>query len=108
MLENKISFQFSKLTSFSLKIMATLRNKRKLAAVSRETPENKRNNQSQNTLNAETAEDYITQVSEETEGGSLKTFPRKLAGRSHAFCVLYLDLMNFFWTRKYGLIPEPF
>ena len=48
--------------------MATLRNKRKLAAVSRETPENTKNNQSQNTLNPGMAEEYITQVSEEIKG----------------------------------------
>ena len=48
--------------------MSTLRNKRKLAAVSRETPENTRNNQSQNTPNPRMAEEYITQVSEEIEG----------------------------------------
>ena len=47
--------------------MATMRNKRKLAAVSRETPENTRNNQSQNTLNPGMAEEYITQVSEKIE-----------------------------------------
>ena len=47
--------------------MATLRNKRKLAAVSRETPENTRNNQSQNTPNPGMAKEYITQVSEEIE-----------------------------------------
>ena len=48
--------------------MATLRNKRKLAAVSKEPPENTRNNQSQNTLNPGMAEEYTTQVSEEIEG----------------------------------------
>ena len=47
--------------------MATLRNKGKLAAVSRETPESTRNNQSQNTLNPGMPEKYITQVSEEIE-----------------------------------------
>ena len=47
--------------------MATLRNKRKLAAVSRETPENKRNNQSQNTIIPGIAEEYFTKVSEEIE-----------------------------------------
>ena len=47
--------------------MVTLRNKRKLAAVSRETPENTMNNQSQNTLNPGMVEEYITQVSKETE-----------------------------------------
>ena len=48
--------------------MARLRNKRKVAAVSREAPENTRNNQSQNTLSPEMAEEYNTQVSEEIEG----------------------------------------
>ena len=48
--------------------MATLRSKRKLAAVSRETPENTRNNQSQNTLDPEMAQEYVSQVSEEIEG----------------------------------------
>ena len=43
--------------------MATLRNERKLATVLRETPENTRNNQSQNKL-----EEYISQVCEEIEG----------------------------------------
>ena len=49
--------------------MATLRNKRKLAAVTRETPEeNPRNGQSRNTSVPRINEEYITQVSEEIEG----------------------------------------
>ena len=48
--------------------MATFRNKRMSAAVWRETPENTRNNLSQNTLNLGMAEEYIIQVSEEIEG----------------------------------------
>ena len=76
--------------------MATLRNKRKLAALSRETLENTKNIQSQNTLNPGMAEEDIAQVSEEIEGRSLKSFPIILAGRSHAFWVLCLNSMNFF------------
>ena len=45
-----------------------MRNKRKLAAVSGETPENTRNNRSQNTLNPGMAEEYIRSNSEEIEG----------------------------------------
>ena len=45
-----------------------MRNYRKLAADSRETPENTRNSQSQNTLDPEMAQEYISQVSEEIEG----------------------------------------
>ena len=48
--------------------MATLRNKRKIAAVSRETPENTSNSQSQNASDPEMAQEYISQVSEEIEG----------------------------------------
>ena len=48
--------------------METLRNKKKLAAVSRETPENTRNLQSPSTLDPEMAQEYISQVSEEIEG----------------------------------------
>ena len=49
--------------------MATLRNKRKLAAVTRETQEEiPRNGQSRNTSVPRVNEEYITQVSEETEG----------------------------------------
>ena len=50
--------------------MATLRNKRKLAAVSqkRETPESTRSGRTQNILDPELTQDYISQVSEEIEG----------------------------------------
>ena len=48
--------------------MATLRNKRKLAAVSRETPESNRGSRGRNVLDPELTQDYITQVSEEIEG----------------------------------------
>ena len=52
----------------SLRNMATLRNKRKLAAVSRETPESTRNGRAPNVLDPELTQDYISQVSEEIEG----------------------------------------
>ena len=49
--------------------MATLRNKRKLAAVTRETQEeNPRSGQPRNTSVPRINEEYITQVSEEIEG----------------------------------------
>ena len=49
--------------------MATLRNKRKLAAVKRETQEeNPKNGQSRNTSVPRINEEYITQVSEQIEG----------------------------------------
>ena len=48
--------------------MAPLRNRRKLVAVSTETTENGRNNQSQNTLNPVMGEEFFTQVCGESEG----------------------------------------
>ena len=48
--------------------MATLRNKRKLAAVSRETPKSTRRGKTQNILDPELTQDYVSQVSEEIEG----------------------------------------
>ena len=48
--------------------MATLRNNRKLAAVSRETPEGSRGSRGRKVLAPELTQDYISQVSEEIEG----------------------------------------
>ena len=59
--------------------METLRNKRKLAAVSRESPENTRSNQSQNTLDPEMAQEYISQVSEEIEGRVTKKLSKEFS-----------------------------
>ena len=56
--------------------MATWGNKRQLAAVSRETPENTRNSQSQKTLDPEMAQDFISQVSEEIKGRVTKKYSK--------------------------------
>ena len=60
-------FQYSPLLNLFLK-MATLRNKRKSAAVSRETQKYPRNSQSQNSSAPGIFEEYIAKVSEEIEG----------------------------------------
>ena len=59
--------------------MATLRNMRKLAAVSRETPENRRNSQSQNSLDPRMAQGYISQVSEKIESRVSKKLSKELS-----------------------------
>ena len=59
--------------------MATLRNKRKLAAVSRETPESSRNSRGQNVLDPELTQDYIFQVSEEIEGRVTKKLSKEFS-----------------------------
>ena len=57
--------------------MATLRKKRKLAAVSRETPEGNRGSRRRNVLDPELTQDYISQVSEEIEGRVTKKLSKE-------------------------------
>ena len=71
--------------------MATLRNKRRVAAVSRETQEHPRHSQSQNTSFPGITEEYITQVSEEIEGNVTKNCLRNSAGQSPASWELCLN-----------------
>ena len=59
--------------------MATLRNKRKLAAVSRETPAGSRSSRGQNALDPELTQDYISQVSEEIEGRVTKKLSKEFS-----------------------------
>ena len=59
--------------------MATLRNKRKLAAVSRETPESTKSGRTQNILDPELTQDYISQVSEEIEGRVTKKLSKEFS-----------------------------
>ena len=59
--------------------MGTLRNKRKLAAVSRETPESTRSGRTQNILDLELTQDYISQVSEEIEGRVTKKLSKEFS-----------------------------
>ena len=64
--------------------MATLRNKRKLAAVSRETPESTRTGRTQNILDPELTQDYNSQVSEEIEGRVTKKLLSKEFSRTES------------------------
>ena len=59
--------------------MATLRIKRKLASVSRETPEGSRSIRAQNVLDPESTQDYISQVSEEIEGRVTKKLSKEFS-----------------------------
>ena len=59
--------------------MATLRKRRKLAAVSRETPEGSRGSRAQNVLDPESTQDYISQVSEEIEGRVTKKLSKEFS-----------------------------
>ena len=70
--------------------MATLRNKRKLATVTRETQEeHPRNGQSRNMSVPRINEEYITQVSEEIEGRVTKKLSQEFSRtESCIFCAL--------------------
>ena len=59
--------------------MATLRNKRKLAAVSRKTTESTRSGRTENVLDPELTQDYISQVSEEIEGRVTKKLSKEFS-----------------------------
>ena len=59
--------------------MATLRSKRKLAAVSRETPESTRSGRTRNILEPELTQNYISQVSEEIEGRATKKLSKEIS-----------------------------
>ena len=62
--------------------MANCRRKRKLAALNRENcQEHPRSNLAQNSNVPKSQEDYITQVSEETEGRMTKKFFRSSVGQ---------------------------
>ena len=57
--------------------MESLRNKKKLAVVSRETLESTRSGRAKNKLDLELTQDYISQVSEEIEGRVTKKLSKK-------------------------------
>ena len=59
--------------------MATLGNKRKLAAAPRETPEGSRGSRAQNVLDPESAQDYSSQVSEEIDGKVTKKLSKEFS-----------------------------
>ena len=59
--------------------MATSRKRRKLAAVSRETPEGSRSSRVPNVLDPESAQHYISQVSEQIEGRVTKKLSKEFS-----------------------------
>ena len=94
----KTKFQFSlhNWQNFSLSVMAILRKKRKVAAVSRKTPENRRNGQSPNTLDPEVAQDYFARVCEEIERRITKKTFRSIHSDRVTFLVAVSKLDEFF------------
>ena len=75
--------------------MATLRNKRKLAAVLREKPESRKNSQSQNTPDPGMAQEYISQVSEENEGRVTKKLSKDFSRTESRTLGAWSELVEF-------------
>ena len=86
-------------------MMATLRNKRKLAAVSTETPENTRTTQSQNTLDPERAQECISRDSDEIEGRVTKKLSKEFSRVESRFLGPLSKLVEFLLNPKFGLVP---
>ena len=75
----KDKFSLHPWQAFPSRSMATLRNKKKLAAVSRETPEGSRSSRGQTVLDPELTQDYISQVCEEIEGRVTKKLSKEFS-----------------------------
>ena len=79
LIQEKDKFSRHHWQDFPSRSMATLGNKRKLAAVSRETPEGSRSSRGQNVLDPELTQDYISQVSEEIKGRVTKKLSKEFS-----------------------------
>ena len=93
--------------------MATLWNKRKLAAVTRETQEeHSRNGQSRNTSVPSINEEYITQVSEEIEGRVTKKLSQEFSRTESRILGALSKLDEFLLNQQIrthsGTVPEAF
>ena len=93
--------------------MATLRNKRKLAAVTREKQEeNPRNGQSRNTSVPRIYEGYITQVSEEIEGRVTKKMAQEYSRTESRILGALSKVDEFLLSQQIrthsGTVPETF
>ena len=89
--------------------MATLRNRRKLAAVSRETPEKTRNSQSQNTLEPDMAQENTSQVFEEIERRVTEKLSEEFS-RTESRILSALSKLDKFLLKPhmFRLVPWPF
>ena len=82
--------------------MATLRNKRKLAAVLRETPESTRNSRGQSTLDPDVTQDHISQVSEEIEGRVTKKLSKEFSRTESRILGAFSKLDQFLLNPQVG------
>ena len=92
--------------------MATLRNKNKLAAISRETHDYPRNNHSQNSSAPGITEGYIAQFSEEIEGKVTKKLSQEFSRTESRLLGSLSKLDEFLLNPQIGTfsgtVPEKF
>ena len=92
--------------------MAALRNKRKSAAMARETQEYPRNKQSQNSSAPGITDDYIAQVFEEIEGGVTKKLSQKFSSTESRILGAWSKLDEFLFNPQIrtfsGTVPGTF
>ena len=92
--------------------MATLRNKRKLAAVTREIKEHPRKGQSRNTSVPRINEEYITGVSEEIEGRVTKKLSKEYSRTESRILGALSKLDEFLLNQQIrthsGTVPQTF
>ena len=92
--------------------MATLRYKRKLAAMARETQKYPRNNQSQNSAAPGITEEYIAQISEKIEGRVTMILSQDFSRKGCRILGALSKLDNFLlnpWIRTFlGTVPGTF
>ena len=95
----------------SSKIMATSRNKKKLATMAREIKEDPRNDQLQNSAAPGIIEDCIAPVSEEIDGRVIKKLSREFS-RTESCILGALSKIDEYLlnpqVRTFGHSPEPF
>ena len=86
--------------------MATFRNKKKLAAVSREVPEVTRSSRAQSVLDPDLTQFYNSHVSENIEGTVTKKLSKEFSRTESRILGALSELDEFFfWTHKFGFAP---
>ena len=109
-IKNATYFSPNSCLTFFFRTVATLRNKKKLAAVARNTQEgNPTNGESRNTYVARIIEEYITQVSEEIEGRVTRNLSQEVnRTESSILSALSPNNTNVSFTHRYGHNREAF
>ena len=96
LIQKQNKFSLHHWQDFFSRSMATLRNRRKIAAVSRETPEGSRSSRAQKVLDLELTQGYISQVPEEIEGRVTKKLSKEFSKTESSILGALSKLDEFF------------